>query len=81
MEYFTYRIIIEPDTGGTYHAYVPSLPGCHTWGDTIEAARSNAKEAIQVYLSSLVEDGEPIPQERGLELFETVSRPELQPAH
>jgi len=80
MEYYTYRIIIEPDEKRTFHAFVPSLPGCHTWGDTIDEARSNAREAIKAYLMSLADDGEPLPQERGVELFETVSRPELQPA-
>ena len=71
---FTYRIILEPDEGG-YHAFVPALPGCHTWGKTIEDARTMARDAIDVYLRSLVADGEVVPQDRGFELFETVQTP------
>ncbi|MBI5327377.1 MAG: type II toxin-antitoxin system HicB family antitoxin [Deltaproteobacteria bacterium] len=41
MKTYTYRIIIEPDENKTYHAYVPALPGCHTWGKSIETARKN----------------------------------------
>lgn len=51
-----YRIILEPDEGG-YHAFVPALPGCHTWGKTIAEAREMVRDAIDVYLRSLVADG------------------------
>ena len=33
------------------------------------------RDAIDVYLRSLLADGEPIPQDAGMELFETVSAP------
>jgi len=42
-------IVIEPDGDG-YHARVPALPGCGTWGKTQEEARKLIKEAIQLYL-------------------------------
>lgn len=42
-------VVIEPDGDG-YHAKVPALPGCGTWGKTEEAARKLIKEAIQLYL-------------------------------
>ena len=71
---YTYRIIVEPDDGG-YHAYVPALSGCHTWGKTIDEAREMIRDAIDVYLRSLIADGEPIPEDMGMELFETVPVP------
>ena len=71
---YTYRIILEPDEGG-YHAFVPSLPGCHTWGKTIAEAREMVRDAIDVYLRSLIADREPIPEDVGMELFETVPAP------
>lgn len=74
---FTYRIIIEPDEKHTFHGYVPALPGCHTWGKTIDETKKRLREAIQVYLLSLRDDNEPIPHERGMEFFETVSEKEL----
>ena len=52
---------------------VPSLPGCVTYGDTIEEAIEMAKEAIQLYLESLKEHDEEIPtEERTLEYTLTV---------
>jgi predicted RNase H-like HicB family nuclease len=28
----------------------PALAGCHTYGETLDEARSNAREALQVWL-------------------------------
>jgi predicted RNase H-like HicB family nuclease len=78
MRTYTFRIIIEPDEKKTFHGYVPSLPGCHTWGKTLEKTKKNLKEAIQVYVASLIADKEPVPRESGLEFFETVSEKELE---
>ena len=72
MKTYTYRIIIEPDENGVFHGYVPALPGCHTWGKTIETTRTNIRDAIDVYLRSLQSDGEVIPEDRGVEIVETV---------
>lgn len=71
---YTYRIIVEPDEKG-FHASVPALPGCHTWGKTIEDTREMVRDAIDVYLRSLVADGESIPEDAGMEVFETVLAP------
>ena len=59
-----YTILLHPDEEqGGYTVTVPSLPGCITEGDTIEEAIAMAKEAIQLYIESLVADGEPVPEE------------------
>ena len=41
-------VVVEPDGDG-YHAKVPALPGCGTWGKTQEEARRLIREAIQLY--------------------------------
>ena len=53
---YTYRIIIEPDENKTFHGYVPALPGCHTWGQTLEQTRKNIRDAIDAYIRSLRAD-------------------------
>jgi predicted RNase H-like HicB family nuclease len=42
---------------------VPALPGCVTYGKTVEEAIEMAKDAIRGYVKSLIEDGEEIPLE------------------
>jgi predicted RNase H-like HicB family nuclease len=39
------------------------LPGCHTQSETVEEGVENIREAIGLYIESLVEDGLPIPTE------------------
>ena len=73
MKSYTYRVIIEPDENNTFHAYVPSLPGCHTWGESLEETRKNVRDAIDVYLRSLSADGESIPEDNGIEIMESIS--------
>ncbi|TAK28642.1 MAG: type II toxin-antitoxin system HicB family antitoxin [Chloroflexota bacterium] len=59
--YFT--VILEREESGGYHAYCPSLKGCHTQGDTLDEALTNIREAMQAYVESLKKHGEPVPVE------------------
>ena len=63
MEALSYRILLRKEPEGGYTVIVPSLPGCVTYGDTIEQAIEMAKEAIELYIESLKEHGEEIPTE------------------
>jgi antitoxin HicB len=64
----TYRIMLRKEPEGAYTAIVPSLPGCITWGETVEQALDMAKEAIEGYIAVLEEDGEVVPDDN--ETFE-----------
>ena len=59
----SYRILLRKELEGGYTVIVPSLPGCITYGETIEEAIEMAKEAIELYIESLKEHGEEIPTE------------------
>jgi predicted RNase H-like HicB family nuclease len=61
---YNYTAVFEPEEEGGYHAFCPTLPGCHSYGSTIEEAKANIKEAIEAYIESLVKDGEPVPEEK-----------------
>ncbi len=60
---YSYSVFYEASPEGGYVAFVPSLPGCHTQGDTLEEAETNVKEAIEVYLESLAGHNDYIPEE------------------
>ena len=65
MNEYAYTIILDPDADeGGYTVTVPALPGCVTQGETIEEAIAMAKDAIRLYIETLIADGEPVPQER-----------------
>jgi antitoxin HicB len=61
----TYRIVLRKEAEGVYTAMVPSLPGCITWGETIEHALEMAKDAIEGYIAVLQEEGEQVPDDNG----------------
>jgi len=61
-----YKISLRKEPEGGYTVTVPSLPGCVTYGDTIEEAINMAREAIQLYIESLKAHGEEIPTEDGV---------------
>jgi antitoxin HicB len=65
MKVLSYRVLLRKEPEGGYTVVVPSLPGCVTYGDTIDEAIKMAKEAIGLYLDSLKEHGEEIPSEEG----------------
>ncbi len=60
---FAYSVFYEQAAEGGYVASVPALPGCHTQGQTLEEAERHVKEAIALYLESLADHGEAIPEE------------------
>lgn len=61
MNIHHYTVIFQKEPEGGYTAIVPALPGCVTWGETIEAAQKAAQEAIESYLGSLAKDQEKAP--------------------
>lgn len=65
-----FRVLIDQDEDGVFVAQVPSLPGCITQGASRQEAVSNAQEAIEAYLESLNERGEPIPPSISEELVD-----------
>jgi len=55
-----YAIVIE-NSGTNYSAYVPDLPGCVATGATVEETERLIREAIELHLEGMREDGTPIP--------------------
>jgi predicted RNase H-like HicB family nuclease len=56
-----YGIVVETAVDN-YSAYVPDLPGCVATGATVEEAERLIREAIELHLTGLREDGLAIPQ-------------------
>jgi predicted RNase H-like HicB family nuclease len=50
-------------------AEVPELPGCMAHGDSQEIALANVKEALQLWLDTAKEFGDPIPEPKGRRLM------------
>lgn len=53
-------VVIHKDEGSVYGVIVPDIPGCHSWGDTIDDALKNTKAAIQSHIETLLELSESV---------------------
>lgn len=63
MAQHTYRILLTQEPEGGYTVNVPALPGCVTYGESIDHAMSMAQEAIELYVATLKAEGDPIPDD------------------
>jgi len=50
------KVVLEPSEEGGFTAYVPSLPGCISEGESEEDALANIQEAIALYLEPVEDD-------------------------
>jgi len=52
-----YSVVLKEDKDdGGYVAIVPQLPGCISDGDTKEEALENIKDAIRLYVESIMDE-------------------------
>jgi predicted RNase H-like HicB family nuclease len=56
-----YAIVVER-AARNYAAYVPDLPGCVATGETVREAEKLLREAIELHVAGLREDGLPVPE-------------------
>lgn len=79
MKVYKFTVIFEPEKGekDVYNARVPALPGCLSFGESLPEARYNIKEAIELYLSSLLEEDKLIPIDKKIKVSKNVKVEEI----
>ena len=58
-----YTVVLHKAEDGGYWAEVPALEGCYSQGETVEETITNVKEAIEVHIEALKEDGKDLPKD------------------
>ena len=58
-----YTVVLHKAEDGGYWAEVPALEGCYSQGETVEETITNVKEAIEVHIEALKEDGKDLPRD------------------
>ena len=72
-------VIVERDEDGSFYAHAPALKGLHVDGATEQEALHNAMEAVQAYLESLSQHGDPLPIGPDLTVHDEEVIPEVPP--
>ena len=61
-----FPVVLHSDDGVRFGVTVPDLPGCFSSGDTLDAALDSVKDAIDLHLEGIVEEGGEIPSLKAL---------------
>ena len=56
-----YQAVFERADDGSVFAYVPDLPGCTSWGATLDEAQQQVAEAAALWIEAAREKGEALP--------------------
>jgi predicted RNase H-like HicB family nuclease len=59
-----YTVVVEQDEDGGFVASCPALNHVASQGETLEEALANVREAMEVYIETLREHGDPVPAPR-----------------
>lgn len=62
MNTFIFPAVFEAGESQAYVVSFPDLPGCFTQGGSLEEAMRMAKEALELHLYSLEDEGDAIPE-------------------
>jgi antitoxin HicB len=68
-----YLCHFRPEPEGGFTVTCPKLPPVVTYGETLEEAQANAREAIELCLEVMWEDGRPIPPPTGISPRRSIS--------
>ncbi|MEX1185095.1 MAG: type II toxin-antitoxin system HicB family antitoxin [Gemmatimonadaceae bacterium] len=67
-----FLVIIEP-TGTGFSAYSPDVPGCVAAGKTRAATEKRMREAIEMHIEGLREDGLAVPEPQSIAAYVSVA--------
>jgi predicted RNase H-like HicB family nuclease len=62
-----YPVVIHKDPKSDYGVTVPDLPGCFSAGSTLDEAMEMTREAIELHIEGIVEDGQAVPRPKSIE--------------
>jgi predicted RNase H-like HicB family nuclease len=58
-----FSVIVHEAEESGFWVEVPALAGCYSQGETVEEALINVREAMELYLQVLREEGKPMPKD------------------
>ena len=67
-----YLIVLEPTATG-FSAYSPDLPGCAATGSTQSDVEAKMRDAIELHLEGLREEGVPVPAGQSIATYVEVA--------
>ena len=70
MKSYVFAASIQREEDGRWSAWIEALPGCTAWGNTKKEALEALKDAAELYVEDMIEEGEQLPEE-GVQVAES----------
>lgn len=70
MKSYVFSVELAEEEDGRWSAWIEALPGCATWGCSKEEALAALQDAAQAYIEVLLEKGQPLPSNAGVQVVE-----------
>ena len=70
MKTYILEANVQEEQDGRWSAWIGALPGCTAWGYSREEALEALKDAAELYLQDMVEEGEALPS-KGVQVVES----------
>lgn len=51
-----FKVIYEQDEDGRFNISCPELKGCHSYGNSVDEAMANIREAIELYIEDVSQE-------------------------
>lgn len=61
MRKVSYFAVFEENQDGAFGVFFPDIPGCISFGETLEEAQENVKQALELHVYGLEKSGEELP--------------------
>ena len=61
MKTYVLKVSLQEEEDGRWSASIPVLPGCSSWGYSLEEALTNIKDAAEIYIEDMIDAGEALP--------------------
>lgn len=63
-----YSVVVHTAEEGGFWVEVPALPGCYSQGESVEESLRNVREAIELYLEMLRDEGRDVPKDADIDV-------------
>lgn len=75
MKTFVLKVALKEEEDGRWSASVPALPGCSSWGYSMQEALGNIKDAAEIYIEDMIDAGEVLPAPS--DMIEVIDEPAI----
>ena len=76
MKTIILKVDLTKEEDGRWSASIPTLPGCSSWGYSEQEALANIKDAADIYIEDMIDEGKKVLEALGIPVIQAPSEGE-----